>query len=108
MHTVNSNGRDIVAYDIVNEGTFYKSYAKMLNLDFNISPFEVLENAFDKNEIPECFWVLDAHGDHISKSEFFKNNESIKEIAKFEFYRARGILYSFNVDSSACSVIDFD
>jgi hypothetical protein len=62
-----------------------------------------------EGNLPECFWVLNAHFTSIKnnpnvaieKSEIIKN-PSIKIVKKINFKGAEGILLSYKVDPDIC------
>lgn len=98
---VSNYSNRIPAYDIVFRGNNYLNYSKMLDLDLNISPFNALKKSFEEQNVPECFWVLDSHGNHIAQSELLKN-ECVHQVMELKHHAAKGILYSYGVDPSLC------
>lgn len=79
----------------------YKTYAKALNLDLNISDSMTLQNKIEKGTMEQCFFVLDSHGEHISKSPALKN-KNVKKVLGIEKFLAKGVLYAYKTSPLTC------
>ncbi|WP_157893290.1 glycosyltransferase family 39 protein [Salegentibacter sediminis] len=93
------NDSQLPIYDIVYEGRYFKTYAKLLKLDIQIRDYyEFKEHSF-KDKLPNEFWILTAHRDYTRDLEVL--NELSLEIKKtFDGYRARAILFTSKSEDS--------
>lgn len=93
----------IPAFDIIYSLPNYKTYANMLQLDLNnISNSNELDAKYTQNSLPKCFFVLDAHGNRISKNKILQD-EQITKVLEINKRDARGVLYAYNTSSQICS-----
>ena len=88
----------------------YQTYAKMLKLNMNIQNDINLTKDIKNGNLPECFWVLNAHfapkhtpsNDVIEKSEIIKNH-SIHIVKKINYKNAEGVLLSYKTEPDICA-----
>jgi hypothetical protein len=73
----------------------------MLNLNLNIQSIHNIPPEIEKGNLEKCFWVVEAHEDHIDDNKILQN----KEIAKVMDIRelgSRGILYTYKIQPDNC------
>ena len=83
---------------------FYQTYALILKINRIIFTKEKLKFDFINNNLPECFWVVDAHKQNIYDLEIQNDNSFFMahDIQGKEFRKARGVLFSHNVSPAYC------
>lgn len=88
----------------------YQIYAKMLKLNIIIQNDINLTKDLEDENLPECFWALNAHYSSnarkpnykIDKSDIVKN-PSIRVVHKINYRRAEGVLLSYQVEPDVCA-----
>ena len=103
LYSINHINKKLPVYDPVYNGVFYKTYAEMLKLDLNIYHIKNLIKEKQEDKIPNCFWVVEAHGEWIDKINLLKD-KSFHIVKKIEKNGTKAILYSYNVDDSICMI----
>ncbi len=69
------NSGNLPIYDIVYEGWYYYSYAELLNMDMEIKDhYQFLEDE-QKSQLPDQFWIMDAHRDNIQTLDILKSSK---------------------------------
>lgn len=106
LYTINNTRHQIPIFDVffdplVSKTYGYKTYSKILHLDLNIQDSKVLNSLYANNTLPECFFIVDSHGDHISKLNVLQD-KSIKKVLEINKHRAKGILYAYNIAPQSC------
>lgn len=74
----------------------------MLNIDLNISNLKELNWHYKNGNMPKCFFITDAHGDHISKSKVLQDKSIIK-VHEIKKHKAKSVLYAYNVPPQECT-----
>jgi len=69
----------------------YQEYTDMLDLDITINTREILKNDQHNLNLPNCFWILDAQGDHITD---LKLDDSYQRVYEINLTGANAALYS--------------
>ena len=77
-----------------NDESFFTLYAKILDIDIKILPFDLLEKQYVSNNMPNKFWVIEAHQDKMLSSEILHNN-LVNQIKNYQFLAAQAVLYSY-------------
>ncbi|MBE0499613.1 MAG: glycosyltransferase family 39 protein [Campylobacterales bacterium] len=98
LFEVSQSKEKIALYGFVG---YYQAYSDMLNLNMNILGKNIFDENYNNGTLEECFFVLDAHGDHIAKSEQLKN-KAIQKVFEISKIGAKGTLFANNIASQKC------
>lgn len=98
---VSKSRSNMPMFDLVYDGFAYKTYAKALNMDLDIADYTTLAKKITQGTMEECFFVLDSHGEHISKVSAL-NDPNIKKVLDIRKVMARGVLYAYKTTPEAC------
>lgn len=79
----------------------YQRYADMLHLDININTQKTLKSDQQNRKLPNCFWVLDAQGDHVTDLKL-DNNILYQRLYEINLYDANAVLYSLKSYADSC------
>lgn len=86
------NISNLPIYDIVYEGWYFKTYAKLLSLEVSIQDhYEFIEQN-EEFKLPSQFWILSAHRDYIKELDLVNGGWEIDR--SFKFHRAEAVRVS--------------
>lgn len=105
LYEVTKTKGDFPAYELVFNGGFYKNYATMLDIDMEIHTPAEFVTQYKTKSLPNCFWILESHGEWISGFEEF-NDKSILQVTEIQKHEARAVLYTNGVEIATCKNID--
>ncbi len=92
-----------IFFDPLVKNTYgYKTYSLLLNTNLDISDSKELNKQYNNGILPNCFFAVDSHGDHISKSKILQDKR-ITKVLEIKKHRARGVLYAYNISPQKCS-----
>lgn len=75
----------------------FAHYAKMMAMELEVRNVSELEEAIASERIETCFWVLDAHIDHIAKTPL-PGNDAFAPVTTEQFHYARAVLYAHGAE----------
>jgi uncharacterized membrane protein len=82
--------------------SLYSVYAELLQLDLNIQDVGQLESKIQREDVPQCFWLLDAHDNGMERLLPVLANRGFRPTREISMRSAKGILFSYGAESSAC------
>lgn len=89
-------------YDIVGDGYFYDTYSKVIKSNNNFLNKEELQEKFEKNNLPECFWIAQSHGDHYNTSSLIHINNNFRKVITINKLDASATLFQRDDGSGSC------
>lgn len=77
LEVYTENSGNLPIYDIVYEGWYYYSYAELLNMDMDmeIKDYYQFQKDEQKSQLPDQFWIMDAHRDNIQTLDILRNSK---------------------------------
>jgi len=99
----------IPVYNAIPYGTrmgtnHYQTYADLLHLDLTVKTRKMLEEDKQNIKLPNCFWVVDAQGDHINDLNL-EENSLYQQLYEINLYGANAVLFSSQSDTKLCEKI---
>jgi|TARA_B100000315_G_scaffold111295_1_gene102109 uncharacterized membrane protein len=106
LYTVYDRSESIPIYDVWyrreyllddklhNDESLFTLYAKILDLDIKILPFDLLEEQYVSNNMPNKFWVIETHKDKMLSAQILHNN-LVSKIKDYRFLAAQAVLFSY-------------
>ena len=65
----------------------------MLHADLDISPLSQFFKQIKDDKLSSCFWILDAHGDNLSKIDILNISERFIPVVVVEQFKANAVLF---------------
>jgi len=91
--------KTVPIYSAIDAPNLFNTYSKLLAMDIVIRNIGELKVQIRHKIQPGCFWVVDAHGDRISDLEL---DRGFRPVYETNYLQARGVLFSYHLDSSSC------
>ncbi len=99
LQTIKHSGADMPIYAFYYDN--YSAYNKMLSLDLDMHSSVSIAKELKNNSLSNCFFVIDAHRDHISKEKALQDKK-ITKVLEIKKNGAKGILYAYNTMPQTC------